>query len=275
MATSSSKIIGGPPAGKGPPKARPAHQAKRAGNRKERADQSQATASAVSQRQEPDERQRREEHILDTAAALLVRWGFRKTTIDDVAREAGVGKGTIYLHWKDKNELFRAALMRAQMQANIDLTRRIANDPEGGLPHRLWTHGMLAAMTNPLLATIMKGNMDIFQGLRGAFDAATMQQLTGDYEEYIVRLQRAGLIRADLPAPIIAFLTSALKIGVINTPDVLSQEHTPSLEELTEAVSDLIRRWLEPEQHSGDVAVGKEVLVEWLGKVREFEERYQ
>ncbi|GAC1395003.1 MAG: hypothetical protein NVSMB65_13760 [Chloroflexota bacterium] len=47
---------------------------------------------------ETDERQRREERILDAAATLLVRWGYRKTTLDDVAREAGVGKGTIYLH---------------------------------------------------------------------------------------------------------------------------------------------------------------------------------
>ncbi len=44
-----------------------------------------------------DERQRREERLLDAATTLLVRWGYRKTTIDDVAREAGVGKGTIYL----------------------------------------------------------------------------------------------------------------------------------------------------------------------------------
>lgn len=275
MATSSSKIIGGPPAGKGPPKARPAHQAKRAGNRKERADQSQATASAVSQRQEPDERQRREEHILDTAAALLVRWGFRKTTIDDVAREAGVGKGTIYLHWKDKNELFRAVLIRAQLQANMDVRQRIAADPEGGLPHRLWTHGMLAALANPLMLAIMKGKTDIFQGLRGAFDAASVQQLAGDYEEYIVQLQRAGLIRADVPVPVITFLTSALKIGIINTPDLLGPEHTPSLEDLTEAISDLIRRWLEPEQLSGDVTMGKEVLVEWLEKVKGIEEQIQ
>ncbi len=52
----------------------------------------------------PDERKLREERLLDVATTLLVRWGYRKTTIDDVAREAGVGKGTIYLHWKDKNE---------------------------------------------------------------------------------------------------------------------------------------------------------------------------
>ena len=107
--------------------------------------------------QQVDERQRREEHILDTAAALLVRWGFRKTTVDDVAREAGVAKGTIYLHWKDKHELFRAALMRAQEQANAEMRQRIAADPEGGLPHRLWTHGMLAALANPLMAAVLKG----------------------------------------------------------------------------------------------------------------------
>ena len=76
--------------------------------------------------------------------------------MDDVARAAGVAKGTIYLHWKDKNELFRAALMRAQEQVNAEMRQRIAADPEGGLPHRLWTHGMLAALANPLTAAVLE-----------------------------------------------------------------------------------------------------------------------
>src|SRR5260370_31744512 len=104
-----------------------------------------------------DEGKLGEELILEAAATLLVRWGFRKTTIDDVAREAGVAKGTIYLHWRDKNELFRAAIIHAQQQAMADVTQRIAADPEGGLPHRLWAHGMMAALTNPLLSAIMRG----------------------------------------------------------------------------------------------------------------------
>src|SRR5207253_2417552 len=95
-----------------------------------------------------DERRQREERILDAAAALLVRWGYRKTTIDDVAREAGVGKGTIYLHWKDKNKLFSAAIWRASRQASEEMMRRVAADPEGGLFHRVWTHGMLAVFSN-------------------------------------------------------------------------------------------------------------------------------
>lgn len=225
------------------------------------------------ERQEENaEFRQREERILDAAAALLVRWGYRKTTIDDVAREAGVGKGTIYLHWKDKNELFHATLFRAQLQTSAEVIQRILADPEGGLPHRLWTHAMLVALANPLIAAIMKGRTDIFQGMAGAFDAATIQQFMGDYEEYIVQLQQVGLIRADLPVSVISFLTGALKIGVINTPDLLGLEQTPSLEQLTEAISDLIRRWLEPDPPPSNSEVGKQFVAEWLEKVKKLEE---
>lgn len=222
-----------------------------------------------------DERQQRKERILDAAATLLVRWGYRKTTIDDVAREAGVGKGTIYLHWKDKSELFRAALMRAQEQAGADIMQRIAADPEGGLFHRVWTHGMLAALSNPLMAAIMGGKTDIFQGLAGAFDPGTIDRMSGDYEEYVIQLQQAGLIRSDIPVPIIAFVTAALKIGVINTPDLFGPEHTPPLEQLTDVISDLLRRWLEPERLPSDTADGKQAFGEWLEKVREIEKELQ
>jgi AcrR family transcriptional regulator len=240
-------------------------QPQRTSNRQEREDQ----------RPVPDERQQREERILDAAAALLVRWGYRKTTIDDVAREAGVGKGTIYLHWKDKNALFRAALLRAQQRAGVEVMQRIAADPEGGRFHRLWTHGMMAALADPLMAAIMKGQSDIFQGLAGAFDAGTIHQLVGDYEAYIVQLQQAGLMRADVPVSVISFVTSALKIGVINTHDFLNQEQRPSMEQLTDAISDLLRRWLEPEQLPSDTAVGKQFVTEWWEKVTEVENQQQ
>src|SRR5215469_14784240 len=99
-------------------------------------------ADATQRIPEKDDRTLREERILDAAATLLVRWGYRKTTIDDVAREAGVGKGTIYLHWKDKNELFMAAIWRTSKQLSDETIRRINDDPEGGRFHRLWAHGM-------------------------------------------------------------------------------------------------------------------------------------
>lgn len=213
---------------------------------------------------QPDERTLREERILDAATALLVRWGYRKTSIDDVAREAGIGKGTIYLHWKGKNDLFRAAIWRANQQASEDLKQRIAADPEGGLPHRLWMHSMLVALAHPLVAAMIKGQPDLFQGLMGAFDQKAHKQLVGNADTYVARLQQAGLIRADLPVPVITYLLAALKMGIITAPDLVGQDHLPSMEQVAQALSDLIRRWLEPEQLPRDTTAGKQFLAEWL-----------
>src|SRR2546430_17710547 len=98
------------------------------------------SSEATERQPESDERTLREERILDAAATLLARWGYRKTTIDDVAREAGVGKGTIYLHWKDKTELFRAVIWREQQRYSDELQRRIAFRPGRGVLHRINTH---------------------------------------------------------------------------------------------------------------------------------------
>lgn len=43
--------------------------------------------------------------ILDATDRLLARFGYRKTTVEDIAAEAGIGKGTIYLHFNSKEEV--------------------------------------------------------------------------------------------------------------------------------------------------------------------------
>ena len=45
------------------------------------------------------------EAILDATDHLLARYGYRKMTIDDIAQEVGIGKGTIYLHFASKEEI--------------------------------------------------------------------------------------------------------------------------------------------------------------------------
>ena len=220
---------------------------------------------------ETAERKLREERILDAATTLLVRWGYRKTTIDDVAREAGVGKGTIYLHWKDKNELFRATIWREQQRYSEEMQRRIASDPQGGLLHRIAVHSMLAALSNPLMTALLSGNSDIFNGFLGAYDQDFLNQLLGDTDTYIAELQRTGLIRTDISAPLITYLLTALKFGIINSPDLISREHVPAMEQLTEALSDLIRRWLEPEQLPEETESGKHLFSGLLEKVKESE----
>jgi hypothetical protein len=121
---------------------------------------------------------------------------------------------------------------------------------------------MLAALTNPLVAAQIRGQSDLFQGLIGTFDPKAHEQLVGHADTYVAQLQQAGLIRSDLPVSVITYLIAALKMGVITAPELVGQDHLPSMEQLAVALSDLIRRWLSPEQLPSDATAGKQALGE-------------
>src|SRR5689334_10675167 len=48
--------------------------------------------------------------LLSAARVVFSRQGFHDATIDDIAREAGVAKGTVYLYFKSKQEIYLEAL---------------------------------------------------------------------------------------------------------------------------------------------------------------------
>ena len=125
-------------------------------------------------------------------------------------------------------------------------------------------HSILAALTNPLVAAQIRGQSDLFQGLIDTFDPKAREQLVGHADTYVAQLQQAGLIRTDLPVPVITYLLASLKMGLISAPELVGQKNMPSLEQLAVALSDLLRRWLEPEQLPGDTEAGKQALGEWL-----------
>jgi len=52
------------------------------------------------------------ELILDAVDVLLAKFGYKKMTIEDVARQVGIGKGTIYLHFPGKEELILSHIDR-------------------------------------------------------------------------------------------------------------------------------------------------------------------
>lgn len=45
------------------------------------------------------------DEILDATDRLLTRYGYKKMTIDDLAQEVGIGKGSVYLHFSSKEEI--------------------------------------------------------------------------------------------------------------------------------------------------------------------------
>jgi AcrR family transcriptional regulator len=67
--------------------------------------------------------------IIEAALDEFVARGFAATRLDDVAKHAGVAKGTIYLHFRDKEALFQE-LIRTALVPLID--RLAAPPPSGG-----------------------------------------------------------------------------------------------------------------------------------------------
>jgi AcrR family transcriptional regulator len=61
----------------------------------------------------------RPQEILDAALDLFAERGFAATRMDDVAARAGVTKGTVYLYFKSKDELFKA-LVRAALLTDLE-----------------------------------------------------------------------------------------------------------------------------------------------------------
>ena len=61
--------------------------------------------------------------ILDATDRLLMRNGYKKMTIDDLAAEVGIGKGSVYLHFRSKEDIAsddRSRAVRRKRAASRD-----------------------------------------------------------------------------------------------------------------------------------------------------------
>jgi AcrR family transcriptional regulator len=60
--------------------------------------------------------------ILDATDRLLTRYGYKKMTIDDLAQEVGIGKGSVYLHFSSKEEIALSHIDRIIERLKLTLT---------------------------------------------------------------------------------------------------------------------------------------------------------
>jgi len=65
--------------------------------------------------------------LLDAALSVFFEKGFAAARLDDIATRAGVSKGTVYLYFNSKEDVFEA-LVRAIPQANVEQVRAVAAD---------------------------------------------------------------------------------------------------------------------------------------------------
>jgi AcrR family transcriptional regulator len=158
------------------------------------------------------------ERVLDTATDLLVRWGYQRVTIDEVARRAGIGKGTVYLHFRTKEALFLAVLLRAHHGVMDGIVARIEADPEEALPARMLRSLYLALAADPVIRPLYLGDSEVLGRL--SHEAADTLGELGRRREAVGRgwfgmLRDAGLLRTDLEVDAQMYLFSAVTSGFL------------------------------------------------------------
>lgn len=185
----------------------------------------------------PD-RTARAHRILDVAADLVVRWGYDKTTIDDVARRAGVAKGTIYLHWRTRDDLF-AALLRRERVLMMEEARASA---PAGLGELLGSF-VGTALRRPLLRAVLVGDADVIGKLARTGRRGTMGlEMGGVTAGYLQRLADRGAVRRD-PGDHLAVITAVVH-GFVSLPGLLPGGSGPSDRRIAELVADTVERTL-------------------------------
>jgi AcrR family transcriptional regulator len=60
--------------------------------------------------------QERTTQIFDAALKIFARYGYKKTTVEDIARDVGMTKGNLYFYFKDKRDLYNQAVAHALLK---------------------------------------------------------------------------------------------------------------------------------------------------------------
>src|SRR4051812_41640097 len=98
----------------------------------------------------------RQQQILNAAAAVIIRLGYDKTTMSDVAEAAGASRRTVYLYFNGKEALFEALLYREYMQYSQTWLEYVEADPRGGTLGGFYRALLRAVNSHPLIAAMMR-----------------------------------------------------------------------------------------------------------------------
>ena len=143
------------------------------------------------------------QQIVEAAIRVFARNGYYNSRVSDIAREAGIASGTIYLYFKTKEEIL-VTLFRDKMAAFVaQLRREIAGepDPETKIRRLVGVHFSVLEQ-NPALAEVVQVELrqghKFFRGASAHEVSAYFELITSVLEEGVA----AGRFHAGLPVKV-------------------------------------------------------------------------
>ena len=156
---------------------------------------------------------RNRERLLAAATAAFAEHG-AEAPLEDIARRAGVGIGTLYRHFPTRLAL-QEGVFRSQVETVCARGRELAEDPSPGDAFAAWLRvltGFLATkrgLSHALISTLGKDSELI---------SSCGQVMRTTAEQLLKRAQQAGTVRKDLTAMDVMRLMHGIGVAVEQTP---------------------------------------------------------
>lgn len=176
-------------------------------------------------------------HIVSVARKIFTRYGFRKTTMEQIAASASKGKSSIYYYFRSKEEIFRAVVEKEAFELKQQMDKTIHKDDAPidklktyilfRLHHVRTVENFYAALNDQFLS-----QMDFILEIRKNFDMEE-RHLVRDILEEGIRDGSFQVNSSEIGAIAITTMMKGLEL-----PLLLSDEHRKDRQELLE---DLIR----------------------------------
>lgn len=187
------------------------------------------------------------EQILDGAKRVFMEEGFEAASMNDITRAAGVSKGTIYVYFENKEDLFGSMIERERLR--ITETVRHVLDGRKPITGTLMEFGVLFATHMTADPTIRAMRMVIaanhrLPSLCSRFFSATPINPVSVLQEYLDRQVAAGIVVADDTAHAAKQFIELTTVGLFKPRIFGSMEDVPQRTVIEQNVASAIKVFL-------------------------------
>jgi AcrR family transcriptional regulator len=189
----------------------------------------------------------KKECILLAAARAFTRFGFKKASVEEIARDAGVAKGTVYLACESKEDLFYQALHREVRFCVAEVSRMIdPRIPAEQILSAVSRAGVDFLESRPLMRDLLAGR---YEGLLPTW-ASRLRELRqlgrGSAIEILQLGIRQGRFREDIDVETVASLLQDIQISTYLFHNEPGPDRAERLQRRLDAGLDMILFGLRP-----------------------------
>lgn len=163
------------------------------------------------------EKARIEHKLMECARELFIRYGIKKTSVEDLAKGAGIATGSFYSFYQSKEELFFDLLEAEEAQIRSVLMKQALNRPLNKESFTLFLMDSFKLISeNPIIQQILLS--ESFEALIRKLPSERLERNFNQDQDmlypFIQKWQTAGLLRTKSPELIISMIRSLILLSL-------------------------------------------------------------